>query len=49
MFYRGDKARSRAAGTVSGLAITRKILALHSLACRAENTKTGVRFIVCQK
>ena len=49
MFYRGDKARSRAGGHGLGLAITRKILALHSLACRAENTKTGVRFIVCQK
>lgn len=49
MFYRGDKARSRAGGHGLGLAITRKILSLHSLACRAENTKTGVRFIVCQK
>ncbi len=46
MFYRGDKARSRAGGHGLGLTITRKILALHHLSCRAENTKTGVRFIV---
>lgn len=44
MFYRGDKARNRAGGHGLGLAITQKILALHGLTCRAENTKTGVRF-----
>nr|WP_297177526.1 HAMP domain-containing sensor histidine kinase [uncultured Agathobaculum sp.] len=46
MFYRGDKARNRAGGHGLGLAITQKILALHGLTCRAENTKTGVRFSV---
>lgn len=46
MFYRGDKARSRAGGHGLGLAITRRILALHHLSCRAENTKNGVRFTV---
>ena len=46
MFYRGDKARSRAGGHGLGLTITRKILALHHLSCRAESTKTGVRFTV---
>lgn len=44
MFYRGDKARDRAGGHGLGLAITQKILALHGLICRAENTETGVRF-----
>ena len=48
MFYRGDKARSRAGGHGLGLAITQKILALHGLTCRAENTKSGVRFVVAQ-
>lgn len=48
MFYRGDKARNRAGGHGLGLAITQKILALHGLTCRAENTKTGVRFVVAQ-
>lgn len=46
MFYRGDKVRSRAGGHGLGLAITRRILALHHLSCRAESTKTGVRFII---
>ena len=46
MFYRGDKARSRAGGHGLGLTITRRILALHHLSCRAESTKTGVRFTV---
>lgn len=46
MFYRGDKARSRAGGHGLGLAITQKILALHGLTCHAENTKTGIRFVV---
>ncbi len=46
MFYRGDKARSRAGGHGLGLTITRRILALHHLSCRAENTKNGVRFTV---
>lgn len=46
MFYRGDKARSRAGGHGLGLAITRRILALHHLSCRAESTKTGVQFII---
>ncbi|WP_373164181.1 sensor histidine kinase [Agathobaculum sp. Marseille-P7918] len=46
MFYRSDKARNRAGGHGLGLAITQKILALHGLACRAENTETGVCFIV---
>lgn len=46
MFYRGDKARSRAGGHGLGLAITQKILALHGLICHAENTETGVRFAV---
>lgn len=49
MFYRGDKARSRTGGHGLGLAITQKILALHGLACRAENTKTGVRFAVTRR
>lgn len=49
MFYRGDKARNRAGGHGLGLAIAQKILSLHSLACRAESTQTGVRFTVCQK
>ena len=48
MFYRGDKARNRAGGHGLGLAITQKILALHGLTCRAENTKSGVRFVVAQ-
>lgn len=46
MFYRGDKARNRAGGHGLGLAITQKILALHGLVCHAENTETGVRFVV---
>lgn len=46
MFYRSDKARNRAGGHGLGLAITQKILALHGLVCRAENTQTGVRFTV---
>ena len=46
MFYRGDKARSRAGGHGLGLTITRRILALHHLSCRAESTKNGVRFTV---
>lgn len=46
MFYRGDKARNRAGGHGLGLSITQKILSLHGLACRAENTETGVRFSV---
>ena len=37
---------SRAGGHGLGLAITRRILALHHLSCRAESTKTGVRFTV---
>lgn len=45
MFYRGDKARDRS-GHGLGLAITQKILSLHGLCCRAENTETGVRFVV---
>ena len=49
MFYRGDKARSRAGGHGLGLAITRKILALHGLAVCAEGTETGVRFVVRKK
>ena len=49
MFYRGDKARNRAGGHGLGLAITRKILALHGLAVCAEGTETGVRFVVRQK
>lgn len=49
MFYRGDKARSRAGGHGLGLAITQKILALHGLTCHAENTKTGVRFSVTSR
>lgn len=49
MFYRGDKARSRAGGHGLGLAITQKILALHGLTCHAENTKTGVRFCVTRR
>nr|WP_297282773.1 HAMP domain-containing sensor histidine kinase [uncultured Agathobaculum sp.] len=49
MFYRGDKARDRAGGHGLGLAITQKILALHGLSCRAENTETGVRFVVTRR
>lgn len=49
MFYRGDKARDRAGGHGLGLAILQKILALHGLTCKAENIKSGVRFIVCNK
>ena len=49
MFYRGDKARSRAGGHGLGLAITRKILALHGLAVCAEGMETGVRFVVRKK
>lgn len=49
MFYRGDKARDRAGGHGLGLAIMQKILALHSLACHAENTETGVRFCVTRQ
>lgn len=49
MFYRGDKARNRAGGHGLGLAITQKILALHGLACHAENTETGVRFCVTRR
>lgn len=49
MFYRGDKARNRAGGHGLGLAITRKILALHGLAVCAEGTETGVRFVVRKK
>lgn len=49
MFYRGDKARDRAGGHGLGLAILKKILALHGLTCKAENIKGGVRFIVCNK
>ena len=49
MFYRGDKARSRAGGHGLGLAITQKILTLHGLTCHAENTKTGVRFYVTSR
>ena len=49
MFYRGDKARNRAGGHGLGLAITRKILALHGLAVSAEGTETGVRFVVRKK
>ena len=49
MFYRGDKARDRAGGHGLGLAILKKILALHGLICKAENIKGGVRFIVCNK
>ena len=49
MFYRGDKARNRAGGHGLGLAITQKILALHGLTCRAENTKSGVRFYVTSR
>ena len=49
MFYRGDKARNRAGGHGLGLAITQKILALHGLTCRAENTKTGVRFDIVSR
>lgn len=49
MFYRSDKARDRAGGHGLGLAILQKILALHGLTCKAENIKSGVRFIVCNK
>ena len=49
MFYRSDKARNRAGGHGLGLAITQKILALHGLVCRAENTQTGVRFYVTSR
>ena len=49
MFYRGDKARNRTGGHGLGLAITQKILALHGLTCRAENTKSGVRFVVARQ
>ena len=49
MFYRGDKTRDRAGGHGLGLAITQKILALHGLSCRAENTETGVRFVVTRR
>ncbi len=47
MFYRTDRARTRgSSGSGVGLAVAKRICELHGFTLRAENTTTGVRFLL---